>query len=59
MGSIQGPGSGTTDRKGALMTHWTTNQMKLRAHAVLDDVRAGLPRGTYAIKWALRILGDL
>lgn len=41
------------------MTHWTTNQMKLRAHAVLDDVRAGIPTDARAISWALRILGDL
>lgn len=41
------------------MNHWTKNQLKLRAHALLDDVRAGIKHDRAAIVWALRILGDL
>lgn len=40
------------------MTHITTNPMKLRAHAVLDDVRAGIFHDLKTINWALRVLGD-
>jgi hypothetical protein len=40
------------------MSHFTKNPMKLRAHAVLDDVRAGLYHSLQAIKWALRTLGE-
>ena len=28
------------------------------AHAVLDDVRAGLYHGDSAVTWALRVLGE-
>lgn len=41
------------------MSHWTTNPMKLRAHALLDDVRNGIHHELRAITWALRMLGDL
>ena len=40
------------------MTLRTNNPMKLRAHAVLDDVRAGMPHGDSAVTWALRVLGE-
>lgn len=40
------------------MTHATTNPVKLRAHAVLDDVRAGIYHPREAIDWALRMLGE-
>lgn len=35
------------------------NPMKRRAHAILDDVRAGIDHDTLAVMWALRILGDM
>lgn len=41
------------------MTHFTRNPMKLRAHAILDDVRNGIFHDQKAINWSLRILGDL
>jgi hypothetical protein len=41
------------------MTHITTNAIKLRAHAILDDVRAGIFHDLRAITWSLRILGDI
>lgn len=41
------------------MTHFTSNPMKLRAHAILDDVAAGIFHERRTIDWALRILGDL
>lgn len=34
------------------------NPMKRRAHAILDDVRAGIDHDSRAVIWALRILGD-
>ena len=40
------------------VTHFTTNPQKLRAHAVLDDVKAGLYHPLQAIRWALRVLGE-
>lgn len=33
--------------------------VKARAHRVLDDVRAGIDVPTYQITWALRVTGDL
>lgn len=41
------------------MNHWTKNQLKLRAHEVLDDVKHGLPVAYKDIVWALRVLGDM
>jgi hypothetical protein len=40
------------------MSHFTKNPMKLRAHALLDDVKAGLYHSREAIRWALRTLGE-
>lgn len=40
------------------MTLRTNNPVKLRAHALLDDVRAGLFHGDDAVTWALRVLGE-
>ncbi len=36
----------------------TTNTIKLRAHAILDGVRAGVHHDARAIAWALAILGE-
>lgn len=36
----------------------TTNPSKRRAHALLDDVRAGIYHSAEAIRWALRVLGE-
>jgi hypothetical protein len=36
----------------------TDNPMKRRAHALLDDIRAGLHHPIEAIRWALRVLGE-
>lgn len=36
----------------------TDNPQKRRAHALLDDVRAGLHHETAAVVWALRTLGE-
>lgn len=36
-----------------------TNPLKLRAHALLDDVRAGIHHPAAAIAWALRMLGEV
>lgn len=36
----------------------TTNALKLRAHKLLDEVRAGIYHKDQAIKWALAILGE-
>lgn len=36
----------------------TTNPLKRRAHALLDDVRAGLHHEPAAVVWALRCLGE-
>lgn len=41
-----------------MTSHLTKNPMKLRAHAILDDVRAGLYHSREAINWALRMLGE-
>jgi hypothetical protein len=38
--------------------HFTRNKAKLRAHMILDDVRAGLAHSDAAIAWALRTLGE-
>lgn len=38
--------------------HFTRNPIKLRAHMILDDVRAGVHHDTAAINWALRTLGE-
>lgn len=32
---------------------------ELRAHAILDAVRAGLRMKSNAVRWALLVLGDL
>lgn len=40
------------------MTLRTANILKRRAHAILDDVRAGLYHDSKAIAWALRVLGE-
>ena len=40
------------------MTLRTKNQMKLRAHAILDDIKAGIHHDHKAVDWALRILGE-
>ena len=45
-------------RDGGRMALRTNNPMKLRAHAVLDDVRAGMYHGDSAVTWALRVLGE-
>lgn len=37
----------------------TTNPLKVRAHRLLDEVRAGIHHDAKAINWALAILGDL
>lgn len=36
-----------------------TNPLKLRAHSLLDDVRAGIHHPAAAIAWALRMLGEV
>ncbi len=33
-------------------------EQKRWAHAVLDDVRAGMYHGDSAVTWALRVLGE-
>jgi hypothetical protein len=38
--------------------HFTRNSVKLRAHMILDDVRAGIEHSMEAIVWALRTLGE-
>lgn len=40
------------------MSHFTKNIMKLRAHMILDDVKAGIYHPITAINWALRTLGE-
>ena len=40
------------------MNHLTRNPLKLRAHAILDDVRAGISHPLEAVNWALRMLGE-
>jgi hypothetical protein len=40
------------------MTLRTDNPQKRRAHALLDDVRAGLHHESAAVVWALRTLGE-
>jgi hypothetical protein len=40
------------------MTLPTTNPIKRRAHAILDDVKAGIYHSLEAINWALRMLGE-
>jgi len=32
--------------------------VKLRAHMILDDVRAGIAHAKEAVTWALRTLGE-
>lgn len=34
------------------------NPSKLRAHAILDDIKAGLYHSPEAVRWALRCLGE-
>lgn len=34
------------------------NQIKKRAHQILDDVRAGINHDQKAVDWALRMLGE-
>ncbi len=34
------------------------NPLKLRAHAILDEVRAGITHSPQAVAWALAILGE-
>jgi hypothetical protein len=41
-----------------IASHFTHNRMKLRAHMILDDVRAGIDHSLAAIRWALRTLGE-
>jgi hypothetical protein len=38
--------------------HWTIDPEKLKAHYILDDVRAGWYQSQIAIVWALRVLGE-
>lgn len=40
------------------MTHFTRNPMKLRAHRLLDEVRAGIHHDAKAIDHALCMLGE-
>lgn len=40
------------------MTLRSDNPTKRRAHAILDDVRAGIDHDSRSVIWALRILGD-
>ena len=40
------------------MTLRNNDPTKLRAHSILDDVRAGLPHSKSAINWALRTLRE-
>lgn len=41
-----------------MTAHFTTDPTKLRAHKILDDVRAGLNHSRQAVTWALRTLGE-
>jgi hypothetical protein len=41
------------------MTLLTRNPMKLRAHRILDELRAGIFHEPRAVNWALAVLGDL
>lgn len=34
------------------------NQIKLRAHRILDEVRAGIQHDAKAVDWALAVLGE-
>lgn len=34
------------------------NELKKRAHRILDDVRAGIHHDDRAVNWALAILGE-
>ena len=34
-------------------------RFELRAHAVLDDLKAGIERPMEEVMWALRLLGEL
>lgn len=36
----------------------TQNALKLRAHKLLDEVKAGIHHEPRAVKWALAILGE-
>ena len=40
------------------MNLYTWDVKKQRAHAILDDVKAGLDRTQWEITWALRALGE-
>lgn len=35
------------------------NRFQLRAHSILDDVRAGIEHPMSDVMWALRTLGEL
>ena len=37
----------------------STNQIKLRAHMILDDLLAGIHHDSKAVNWALRVLGEV
>jgi len=41
-----------------IASHFTHNPVKLRAHMILDDVRAGIDHSLASIVWALRALGE-
>lgn len=41
-----------------IASHFTRNREKLRAHMILDDIRAGIHHSLSAINWALRTLGE-
>ena len=40
------------------MTLRPQNAIKLRAHRILDEVRAGIHHEPQAVNWALAILGE-
>lgn len=41
------------------MTLRNNNPLKKRAHMILDDVKAGMHHDAQAIRWALRMLGEV
>lgn len=40
------------------MTLRSRETLKLRAHRLLDEVRAGIPHSPQSVNWALSILGE-
>lgn len=40
------------------MTLRSNSTIKLHAHAILDDIRAGIHHEPAAVTWALRVLGE-